>query len=199
MRPDNLIDRINFADIYPRREDPYQPGPAITPGSLPAASMLTPEQLQAAMGAGADPFSLLLTQAGQRPVVYQRANQFSITADVTPVPLQAGSYQCDSFVINAPAGGGNVFVGFGSGVTVASGLQVVAGIPQEISCDNSREQWELQRLLEVIAAMIANERGYSILGNYRAPRVVLDASQWYVVAAAPVPITVMLFNVPEQQ
>jgi hypothetical protein len=192
---EDFVKRHTLADVYPRKEDPFRPGPGVLPGSAPGASHFTPEEL----GSGTDPFSALLTQPGQRPVVYQQALSFGMTATITPTPLQAQQFQCDSFVIDPFFGGGNVFIGYGSGVTVTSGLEVVAGAPIEIAAENSREMWELQRLLEVIALMIANERGYSTIGQYRAPRVVLDASQWYVVAAANVPISVTIFPVPLQQ
>jgi hypothetical protein len=195
------FDRIILADVYPRKEDPFKPRPAITPASAPAASMLTPEQLAAQGGAAPNPFQLLLTQPGQRPVVYQRANNFAMTVTTTPQPLQAQQYQCDAILIDvASALTTSIFFGFGSSITTASGIEVQPGLPVQIKPDNTREQWEVQRLLEMIAAMLADQGGYNILGQYKAPRVVLDASQWYVVCAtATVAISVCLFNVPEQQ
>lgn len=162
--------------------------------------MLTPEQLQAAAGVNVDPLSLLLTQAGQRPVVYQRSSPFTMTAGLTPLPLQNQQFQCDAFVISvASALLTSVFIGQSSSVNATSGIEVQPGLPVTIRADNTREQWEIQRLLEMIAAMIANSGGYSFLPNYRAPRVVIDASSWYVVATAATVISVTLFNVPEQQ
>jgi hypothetical protein len=193
---EDFVRRHTLADVYPRKEDPFRPAPGILPGSAPGASYFSPEEL----GTGTDPFSALLTQPGQRPIVYQQAINFGMTATAVPTPLQAQQFQCDSFVIDPFAAAAlNVWVGFGSGVTVTSGIEVVAGAPVEFAAQNTREQWEIQRLLEVIAAMIANERGYSILGQYRAPRVVLDASQWYVVAPVATPISVTIFPVPLQQ
>jgi hypothetical protein len=76
------------------------------------------------------------------------------------------------------------------------------------SPSNIREQWELQRLLEAICSLL----GYAIgqaegmppiptPGQFMAPRVVLNAHDYYMVNAATVSqnVAIMLFNVPEFQ
>lgn len=197
---DTDFDRIILADVYPRKEDPFKPRPAVTPASAPAASMLTPEQLAAQGGAAPNPFQLLLTQPGQRPIVYMRASNLAFNVTTNPQPIQAQQFQCDGMIIDVPSGTANsVFFGFGSGITTASGIEIFPGLPQFFGPDNTREQWEIQRLLEMIAAMLADQGGYNLPSQYKAPRVVMDASQWYLVATATTAISVMLFTVPEQQ
>lgn len=144
-----------------------------------------------------------LTAPGVRPIVYQKAVNYSIVVGTTPINLinnQPGKLDCDSFLIDCPSSAGNsVFFGYGSGVTTTSGIEIRAGIPQFFSPDNVREPWELQRCLEYIAGMIARWLRLPVLDPYRSPRVVMDASQWYLVATASTTISVMIFQVPELQ
>lgn len=145
----------------------------------------------------------VLTAPGVRPVVYQKAVNYSISVGTTPVNLlnnQPGKMDCDSFLIDCPSSAGNsVFFGYGSGVTTTSGIEIRPGLPQFFSPDNVREPWELQRCLEYIAGIIGRWFRFPTLDSYRAPRVVVDAGQWYLVATTTTTIAVMLFQVPEQQ
>jgi hypothetical protein len=141
-----------------------------------------------------------LTQPGQRPIVFQRAANYQIAVGTNPVPVANSSFQCDTMVFSVPAGGTTCFVGFGSAVTTSSGIPIIGGTaPTAISPENTREPWEVQRLLEAIAAMIAAERGYNSIGAYRAPRVVFDANDYFLVSTAAQTVAVMLFFVPEFQ
>jgi hypothetical protein len=158
------------------------------------------QNLPPAEAAAAADFYAQLTSPGNRPAVYQRAVNYSIVADVAPIPLMNQDTPCDSIVLNVYSTAANsVFMGFGSGVTVTSGVEIRAGLPMVLSSENDREQWELQKALEYIAATMAYSAGLPPLGPYRAPRVVFNAKDWFVVAAAPTAVTVVLFYVPEQQ
>jgi len=189
------INRVVLPDVYPRRDDPFRPPGGSVPPTAPAGSMLEPE-----VDISADVFADWITDPAQRPVVYQRGLNFTVTANTTPVALTNGDFQCDSIVLDVYSTAANsVFVGYGSGVTVLSGMEIRAGLPVTLTPENSREQWELQRILEAIGAMIAAERGYGSPGKFRSPRVVFNARDFWLVAAVATNVSVMLFTVPELQ
>lgn len=194
------LSRVTIPDLYPRKEDPFRPHSASIPATAPAASFLSQEEIAAAAG-GLDIYQDWITHPAQRPIVYQRAINFQISVGTSAVPLMNQRFQCDTMLLSILSTVANsVFVGYGSGVTIASGLEIQPGVPVSIAPENSREQWELQRMLETMAAILAFERGYPSPGPMRAPRVVFNANEYYVVASvAAVPLRVMLFNVPELQ
>lgn len=188
------LSRANIPDVYPRRDDPFRPAVAQAPPGAPPASM--PGEIP---GTGSV-WDGWLTTPGTRPVVYQRALNYQITANVTPVPLTNGAMQCETIVLNIDSTAApNAFFGFGNAITVGSGIEIRAGIPQVIGTENTREQWELQRMLEILTSMIAAQNGVPPSGVYRAPRVVFDASDYFVVAASAVTVRVMIFTSPEFQ
>jgi hypothetical protein len=92
-----------------------------------------------------------------------------------------------------------VFFGFGSGISTTSAIEIRPGLPVEISTENTREMWEVQRVLEAIAGMVAGQIGVEGLGSYRAPRVVFDASDFFVIATGATTVRVMIFLSPEYQ
>jgi hypothetical protein len=195
-RPINdWLSRTTVPDVYPRRDDPFQPGAGVIPLDAPGASMISPQD-----SISTDVYSDWVTTPGVRPVVYQRALNFSVNVTAVPQPIAvSGQFQCDSMVISVPTGGNSVFFGYGSGVSTTSGIEIKAGVPLAITADNIREQWELQRILEALAAMLANDRGFQPLGYFRSPRVVFDANQYFLICATTQTVGVMLFNVPELQ
>lgn len=201
---DDWVSRLNLVDMYPRKSDPFVGPNAQTPLTAPPASLGDPMN-QGIPGAGAvdDIYSGWLTSPGPRPVVYQRAFNSQLTPGalaLPTVPLTSQQFQCDSMVIAVPSTAANsVFFGYGSQITTGSGLEVQPGLPIIIEPENTRELWELQRMLEVIAAMVAAERGWNPLGPYRAPRVAFNANEYYLTAAAPTPMSIMLFFIPEMQ
>lgn len=189
------INRINLPDVYPRRDDPFKPRSGPQMGTPPLGSQVTPEEYERL-----DLYSEWVTQPGQRPVVYQRALNYQMTVTVTPQALLNSRFECDTIVIDVPSTAANsVFFGYGSAITVNSGLEIQAGLPVSIAPENSREQWELQRILEVLGAILSYERGWPAPGPMRAPRVVFNANEYFVVAAVNTNIRIMLFNVPELQ
>lgn len=177
------LSRVTIPDLYPRKADPYRPRGV--PGQ-PGGEIVD---------VGAQ-----LTTPGARPFVYQRALTYTITAGVASVPLMNQDTPCEVIILDVYSTAANsVFVGYGSGVTTLSGLEIRAGLPVSLAVENNREQWELQRSLEVLATIIAIQAGMSGLGPYRAPRVVFNARDWYLVATAPTAVSVTLFHVPELQ
>lgn len=198
-------DRIIIPDVYPRQDDPnipagFIPAPSGTPGSGPTI----------APAPGTDLYSSAITTPGMRPVVYQRAQNFTIPVTDSPQPLSSGSLNCEAFLISVPSTSNNsAFFGFGAGISsVNGGIEIQPGIPQFYSPTNVREQWELQRLLEGIAALLGFAIGQSMEGvtiptpgTYMSPRVVLNAHDYYIVNAPTVSqnVSVMLFTVPEFQ
>lgn len=196
-RVDDWLSRVTIPDLYPRKEDPFRPGPGIMPMDAPAASMLSAEEM-----IEINVWQDWLTQPGARPVVYQRALNFQLSVTATPQPLSNGQFQCDTIILDVASTAANsVFYGYGSGVTTTSGIEVRAGLPHSLQPDNQREMWEIQRLLEAIAAMIAAERGYPALGAFRAPRVVFNSNDYYIVgpAGTTTTVAVMMFLIPEMQ
>ncbi len=192
---DDWISRITIPDLYPRKEDPYRPSGGGAPSYGPPGSMI-----EGPVTADINAFDGWMTTPSVRPVVYQRALNFNLTADVGPLPLANGGFQCDTIILDVLSTAANsVFWGYGSSINITTGQEVRAGLPIVVAADNTREQWEIQRLLEMIAAMIAAERGFPAPGPFRAPRVVFNASDIYVVAAAPTNVRVMLFLAPEYQ
>jgi hypothetical protein len=157
--------------------------------------MLSPDQLITA-----NVWDDWLTTPGTRPIVYQRALNYQLSVGTTPLPLTNGNMQCETIILDVDSTlATSVFFGFSSSVTTGSGIEVRPGLPVVLSVDNVREQWEMQRILEAIAGMIAAQGGYNGLGSYRAPRVVFDASDFFVVATGTVNMRVMLFLTPEYQ
>lgn len=204
MFGDDWVDRQVVPDIYPRKRDPYSSGSILNApsGTLPAGADFP-------LGPGSDIFANAITLPGQRPIVYQRALNLSLTVTDSPIAIQPGTFQCDAIEISVPSSSGNsTFFGFGSGITASSGVEVKPGIPQLYSPDNVREQWEIQRQLEAIAAMLGVYIGQVLgigsippLGKFMSPRVVMNAHDYYLVNATGVTqtVAVMLWTVPEYQ
>lgn len=188
----DYLSRLEYPDLYPRKEDPYRPDPAPSPAGYAEIPVVI-EPGQGIRGVSTNP--------GARPSVFQRGGQFNVAIGTTPVPLVTSDFPADSFILNVYSSAANsVFLGFGGALTLTSGLEVRAGTPAFFGADNTREMWELQRTLEILVALAAANLGQSpILNPYKAPRVVLDLSDFYVIAAAPTVATVLWFAIPESQ
>jgi len=185
---DRYFARNILVDVYPRKDDPFRPSSASgAPSETDTVS--TVQTLT----------SGFITPPGQRPYVYQRGVSFNFTAGVAALPINANRYEVDSVIVDVPSTAANsVFMGF-AGVTITSGLEVRPGLPIEWATDNTREQWELQRAMELIASLLAMKEGGAPLTTYRPPRVVYNLADIFIVAAAPTAISITVFNVPEQQ
>lgn len=188
-----FIDRATMPDVYPRPYDPLQPpagsyAPAVSaPGTSPAPSGPV----------------IALTPTGTRPTVTQKGMNFALPVPVAnSVPLTPSRLEVDGFLIDNPSTSTqSVWLGFGSGVAVGTGIEIQPGIPYFQSPTNFREQWELQRVLEQMAAIMAMQAGVAPLSAYAANRVTLDAGAWYLIAGglAQFNVSIMLFLIPEQQ
>lgn len=131
------------------------------------------------------------TTPGQRPHTAQSALNYQVSVGTAPIPISPNQFEVDTFIVDVPSSTGNsVFIGYGSQVSVSSGIEVRPGLPFVANADSSREQWELQRLLELIYTAIKGESP----GQYKAPRVVFDVSQYYLVAASTTTVAIMLFQ-----
>lgn len=188
---DSFYNRSQFlTDVYPRKQDPFRPGNA--PGAMPGVS--SPASDLATILAG------FVTNPGQRPTITQKGVNFNFPVTTSPTPLMASRFEVDSVVLNVPSTGANsIFWGFNGATTTTSGMEVRAGIPIEIAADNTREQWEIQRAMEMLATLFCAQAGMPIPGSYRAPRIVIDLASIFVVTAVAITISVTAFNVPEQQ
>jgi hypothetical protein len=140
-----------------------------------------------------------LTQPAMRPSVTQRLLNFNVVANTPAVPLSNGRVEAIGVIFNVySTAAASAFWG-ANGVTVTTGIEIRPGFPAVYTIDQVREQWELQRQLEHIAAMIAAYTQNTIMGPFMAPKVIIDLSQVYVAAAAALSVSVIAFLPPELQ
>ncbi|MCI0618942.1 hypothetical protein L0244_38710 [bacterium] len=119
-----------------------------------------------------------------RSILYQPFTTFVIAVAVTPTPIfpqQTKTDMIDSFVLSLDAAAANnVFIG-DQGVTIASGLEIVAGGgPLNFVIRNQPMHYEVMYpTLEIAKTLQCQDtQGYGV------PFVVWDLSQIYLVAAA---------------
>lgn len=193
---DQALERVNLVDVYPRGADPFRPAPGI---GGPATGILIDEapSVEALLTGN-------ITSMGPRPKVFQRGGNFQISVANNPQPLVNGVIECDGFIIDVASTVGNsLFIGFGNSVTATSGLEIRPGLPVFLSPDNTREQWELQRSLEALVALLSAQAGLSkpLLAPFKAPRVVFNLNDFSIIApvAGPTVASVMYFTTPESQ
>lgn len=188
-----MFNRQILADVYPRRYDPFRP-PSADGTVQPDGSGQTVKQTIT------DVLTTPITMPGERPKVYQRGVNFSFNVTAAAQPLSQSRFEVDSFIIDNPVANiASVFFGFGGGISVTSGLEVRPGLPIEWATDNTREQWELQRALERMYNLMAFGAGAPIPDPYKAPRVVYDLSNIFIIAAGPLTVAITAFFPPEQQ
>lgn len=190
MVPD-WVDQNQKPDLYTRGLT-VGAGPQLTP----PGGMTSPALSELIATAEAEAWA---TTPGQRPFVYQNFMQFAITVGTTPVPLIPLRTEVDTIVFNVISTAANSVFWGGQAVTITTGMEIQPGVPISMGPDNTREQWELQRVLEYIGAIVARSTGREPLSSYRAPRVVFDASKVFLVAAANTQVNLALFIPPELQ
>lgn len=140
-----------------------------------------------------------LTTPSMRPSVTQRLLNFNVIANTPAVPLSNGRLEAIGVIFNVySTGAASAFWG-GNGVTTTTGIEIRPGLPAAYTLDQVREQWELQRALEHIGAMIAAATNNAPMGPYMAPKVIIDLSQIYVAALAAQSVSIIAFLPPEQQ
>lgn len=148
---------------------------------------------------GAKPLPPWLTQPSMRPTVTQRLLNFNVIANTPAVPISNGRLDAIGIIFNVySTAAASAFWG-AAGVSVTTGIEVRPGIPATYSLDQTREQWELQRQLEHIGAMIAAATNNVVMGPYMAPRVIIDLSQIYLASAAALSVSIVAFLPPELQ
>jgi hypothetical protein len=145
------------------------------------------------------PMAPWMTVPAMRPSVQQRFLNFNIIAGTPAVPVSGGRLETIGLIFNVySTAGASAFWG-ANGVTVTNGIEVRPGVPAPLLIEQVREQWELQRQLEHIGAMIAGATGNPGLGMYRAPKVIFDLSQIYVASVAALSVSIVAFLPPEDQ
>lgn len=162
-----------------RRVDPLGSGAA---GSAIPSALLE----GAGLSMGPAPRELPWTKPGPRPVVYQQAQNLQLPVTDVATPIFPQEFASDGIILSVPAGGNAVFFGYGSGLVPAAGVQLIASQPVLIAPSNTRELWELQRVLEAIYAAQTGQP----LPQWKAPRVAMDLNKWFLVCAAGVTQTV---------
>lgn len=180
MSRQSWLDRATIPDKLPHDDGYGRPGYVQTPG----------------IGVGGQ---FGITPPGQRPFVYQAAVSTGLNVGTTAVPLSNAQNPIDGVILSVPDGGTEVWIGYGSGIQVGGGMLVPAGGSRFLSPDNTRELWELQRTLEMLAGIDTTQNGLPALPLYRAPRVVLDLSKYYAIASGAQVLGVLAFYVPEGQ
>lgn len=129
-----------------------------------------------------------------RPVIFQPVSSFVLSVAVTATPLVSLSNKSDlidSFIISVDAGAANnVFMGDG-GVTVNTGIEIVAGGgPANFKINNQNQQYDLQVPLMDIARTLQ----CAVQQPFAIPFVVWDCSQIFLIAAAITNVRIMLFR-----
>lgn len=131
-----------------------------------------------------------------RDIVHQPFDTFVVVVGVAPtqiLPTQTKADFIDSFVVSVDAGAANnVFIG-GNGVTIATGLEIVAGAgPINFLIRQQNQHYELQEPAIAVAEILgcAKQTARSI------PFIVWDLSQVYLIAAAATNVRVAVFRAP---
>lgn len=131
-----------------------------------------------------------------RPLVKQEATTFAVSVQITATPVnqQMGiTAMIDSFIIAVPLGAANsVFIGFDAGVTVGTGLEILAGTSEAFIIDHDgRQLYELQYpLMDIRNAGICGKPAL----QENIPLVVWDMTQIYLVAIAITTVSVGVFK-----
>lgn len=181
-------ERATMPDLVTRGLNVGSGAPTVAPDTAAGESVYNPI-----------PIEPWLTQPAQRPSVMQRFVNFNMIANTPAVPISNGRFEAIALIFNVySTAGASAFWG-PSGVTVLTGIEIRPGIPATASLEQVREQWELQRQLEHIAAMIASQTSSGMMGPFKAPKVVFDLSQIFIASAAALSVSILAFLPPELQ
>jgi hypothetical protein len=129
-----------------------------------------------------------------RQVVYQNFETFTVAVQVTPTQISTSftkSDYIDSFYVSVDAAAANnVFIG-GASVTIANGIEIVAGGgPLKFLINNQNEHYELLAPLIAISEML----GCQPVQPISIPFVLWDFTQIYLVAAAITTVRIAPFR-----
>ena len=129
-----------------------------------------------------------------RAVLSQPFSPFVLPVAITPTPITPSSNKVDlidSFIVSLDSGAANnVFMGDG-GVTVNSGIEIIAGGgPINFLIRNQNQQYDLQLpLLDAVKTLQCQTQM-----PFAIPFIVWDCSQIFFIAAAPTNIRICLFR-----
>jgi hypothetical protein len=129
-----------------------------------------------------------------RPILSQPFSSFVLAVGLTPTPMLSTpnkSDLIDSFIVSLDAGAANnVFMGDG-GVTVATGIEIVAGGgPASFRIDNQDQQYDLQVPLMNIERTLQCQSALP----FAIPFIVWDCATIYFIAAAATNLRIILFR-----
>lgn len=129
-----------------------------------------------------------------RPVIFQPFSSFVLPVAITPTPMISTpnkSDLVDSFIVSLDAGAANnIFMGDG-GVTLNSGIEIIAGGgPVNFLIDNQKQHYDLQLPLMDIARTLECQTSQP----FAIPFVVWDCSQIYFIAIAATNVRIMMFR-----
>lgn len=130
----------------------------------------------------------------QRPLIRQEFTTMSFTvttAAQSPTQNLGLTSLIDTFLITVPLTAANsIFLGGDQGVTITSGIELLAGTTTQFKIDHdTRQLYELQNLLKKMAECMAGPSQMEWI-----PFVCWDMSQIYLVAAANTAISLALFK-----
>ena len=130
----------------------------------------------------------------QRPLIRQEFTTMSFTvttAAQSPTQNLGLTSLIDTFLITVPAAAANsIFLGGDQGVTITTGIELLAGTTTQFKIDHdTRQLYELQNLLKKMTECIAGSAQMEWI-----PFVCWDMSQIYLVAAANTAISLALFK-----
>jgi len=131
-----------------------------------------------------------------RNIIAQPFETYSLAVQVTAIPLAAFGITAliDAFMITTPSTAANsVFISGNPGVTVTTGLELLAGTTVLFRVENEgRQMYELQKpLIEIAKAVDCTNVPFEEI-----PFKVWDMTQIFVVAAAITTITFAVFRNP---
>lgn len=130
----------------------------------------------------------------QRQIIAQQFTTFSITVPIVAAPI-SGALQLqsliDSFAISVPSTAANSIFFGSDGVTVTTGLELLAGTTSMFIVEHGgRQIYEVQEPVLKIAAAV---KCFDVAPE-GIPFVCWDLSQIFLIAAAPTVVSIAAFK-----
>lgn len=113
------------------------------------------------------------------------------TAAQSPTASLGLTSLIDSFMITVPLAAANsIFLGFDQGVTVTTGVELLAGTTSNFRIPQDRQLYEIQNLLiKLVKCFSPNNEPYEDI-----PFIVWDMSSIFLIATANTVISLALFK-----
>lgn len=130
----------------------------------------------------------------QRPLLKQEFATFSLSVAINGTPINPNmglTAMVDTILICIPVAAANsVFLGSDPGVTIVTGLELIAGTTTAFEIKQDRQLYELQYPLMDIknSAMCKQDQGEQI------PFIAWDVAAMFLVAAAITVVTIAVFK-----